>query len=69
VTIEKDEYRPGQPIMLRDAKLQIWLKTKGSRLWVIKKLKNDGTIELENPYSRRTKFVTRKLLQQRSRPP
>ena len=50
--------------MLRDVKLQIGLKTKGSRLWVIKELKTNGIVELESPYSRITKVVTRKLLQQ-----
>jgi len=69
VTIEKDEYRPGQPIMLREVKLQIGLKKKGSRLWLIKELKIDGTIELESPYSRMTKVVTRKLLQQKGHSP
>jgi len=64
VAIEKDAYKPGQPIMLRDVKLQIGLKTKGSRLWVIKELKTNGIVELESPYSRITKVVTRKLLQQ-----
>lgn len=55
--------------MFREAKLQKGLKKKGSRLWVIKELKTDETIELEDPYSRRTKIVTRKLLQQRGHPP
>jgi len=47
VTVDKDEYRPRQPIVFREAKLRKGLKKKGSRLWVIKELKNDGTIELE----------------------
>jgi len=46
-----------------------WLKTKGSRLWFVKEIKTDGTIELESPYSRRTKVVIGKLLQQRGHPP
>jgi len=32
------------------------------------KLKTGGTIELESPYSRITKIVTRKLLQQKGHP-
>ena len=39
VIIEKGEYRPRQPIILRSAKLKFkhrWLKTKWSSLWVIK---------------------------------
>jgi len=58
--------------MLRIAKLKFqprWLKTKGSRLWVIKKLRMDVTIELKSPYSRRTKVVTRKLFLQSDHPP
>ena len=68
----KVECRLGKSIMLRNAKLQfqpIGLKKKGSRLRVIKKLKTDETIELKSPYSRRTKVVTRKLLQQKCHPP
>jgi len=68
----QDEFRHGQPIMFRNAKLKFqprWLKTKGSSLWVVKEIKTNGTIELESPYSKRTKVVTRKLLQQRGRPP
>jgi len=66
--IMKDDFKPGQPIMLRSVKLKFhpsWLKKKGSRLWVIKEVITNGTIELESPYSRRTKVVTRKLLQLR----
>jgi len=33
------------------------------KLWVIKELKTDGSIELEEPYSRRTKVVTRRFVQ------
>jgi len=61
-----------QPIMVRSAKLKfhlIWLKKKWSRLWVIKEVRIDETIELESSYSTRTKVVTTKLLQQRGRPP
>jgi len=35
------------------------LKTKGSSLWVIKEIRTNETTELEIPYSRRTKVVTR----------
>jgi len=47
--------------MLRSVKLKFQprrLKTKGSNLRVIKEIRTDGTIELENPYSRRGKVVT-----------
>jgi len=54
VIIVKDELRAGQPIMMRSSKL----KTKRSSLCVIKEIRTDGTIELESPYSRRTKVVT-----------
>ncbi|KOM34586.1 hypothetical protein LR48_Vigan02g073600 [Vigna angularis] len=33
-----------------------------NRLWVIKDIKENGVIEIEAPYSRRVKMVTRKLL-------
>ena len=59
IIVEKYEYRLGQPIMFREAKKG--LKKKGSKLWVIKKLKIGGTIELGDPCSRQTKVVTRKL--------
>jgi len=48
----KDEFRPGQPIMLRNAKLKFQprgLKTNWLRLRVIKENRMDGTIELESP--------------------
>jgi len=63
--------KPRQPIMLRSAKLKFqprWLKTKWSRLCIVKEIRIDETIELENPNSRRTKVVTIKLLQ-RGHPP
>jgi len=67
----KDELKLGQPIMFSSYKIKLLprrLKTKGSSFWVIKEIKTDETIELENPYSRRIKNVIRKLLQQRAHP-
>jgi len=61
-----DEFKPGQPFKFRRGKLKFqpkWLKTKGLSLRVVKKIRTDGTIELESPFSRRTKVVTKKLLQ------
>jgi len=53
--------RPGQPIVMRKENLKISprrFKSKWSRLWVIRDIKVDGRIEIEAPYSRRTKMVT-----------
>ena len=33
-------------------------KSKWARLWIIRDIKVDGRIEIEAPYSRRTKLVT-----------
>jgi len=55
--VKEDEYNPGQPIRLGEARRKC--KKKKAKLWDIKKLKTDGTIELEDPYSRRTKVVTK----------
>jgi len=47
--IVHDEFKLGQPIMFRNAKLKFqprWLKTKGSRLWIAKEIKTDGTLKL-----------------------
>jgi len=35
------------------------LKTKWSSLWVVKEIKTDENIEIESPYSRRIKVLTR----------
>ena len=48
--MEGDEYRPGQPIMLNTGRGRGRKKKK--KLWVIKELKMDGKIEVEEPYSR-----------------
>ena len=52
---------PSQPMRHREVrkKGQKW----NLKLWVIKELKTDGSIELEEPYSRRTKVVTRRFVQ------
>jgi len=42
---------------------------KTKKLWVIKELKLDGTIEVEKPYSRKTKVITRTLAKQNNYPP
>jgi len=65
--VKEDEYRRGQPIKLREAKRKG--KKKKAKLWVIKKLKTNETIQLEDPYSRRIKVVTRKFVQQNGYPP
>jgi len=44
--VEEDEYRPGQPIMLNAGRGKGMKKIK--KLWVVKKLKMDGTIEVES---------------------
>jgi len=59
----EDEFKPGKPIMFKIKFLPRRLKTKWSSLWVVKEIIIDGTIELESPYSRRIKVITRKLLQ------
>jgi len=49
-SIMKDEFRLGQPIMFSSSKIKlllIRLKTKWSSLCVVKKIRTDGTIELE----------------------
>ena len=53
--------RPDQPIVMRKEHFKISprrLKSKWARLWVIRDIKVDGRIEIEAPYSRRTKLVT-----------
>ena len=45
------------------------LKIKWSNMWVLKEIRNDGTIEIEIPYSKRIKFVIMKMLQQMAHPP
>ena len=52
-----EEYRPGQPIMLNVGRGRGRKKTR--KLWVFKELKMDGKIEVEEPYSRRTKVITK----------
>jgi len=56
-----NELRLGQPIVMRKENLKISpkrFKSKWSRLWVIRDIKVDGRIEIEAPYSSRTKLVT-----------
>jgi len=60
--VEEDEYQPGQPIMLSAGRGKGMKKTKN--LWVIKELKLDGKIEVEEPYTRKTKVITRALVKQ-----
>ncbi|XP_027927803.1 uncharacterized protein LOC114184687 [Vigna unguiculata] len=53
--------KPGQPIVMRKEHLKISprrFKSNWARLWVIRDIKVDGRIEIEAPYSRRTKLVT-----------
>ena len=53
--------RPGQPTVMRKESLKISpgrFKSNWARLWVIRDIKVDGRIEIEAPYSRRTKLVT-----------
>jgi len=53
--------RPGQPIVMRKEQLKISprrFKSKWARLWIIRDIKVDERIEIEAPYSRRTKLVT-----------
>jgi len=52
--MKEEEYRPRQPIMLNAGRGK-GMKTK--KLWVIKKLKLDGIIEVEEPYSRKMKVI------------
>jgi len=61
----KDDFKPDKPIMLRSAKLRFHLrgkKKKCSGLWFIKEVRDDGTIELESPYSRRTKSCNHEVV-------
>ncbi|XP_027936376.1 uncharacterized protein LOC114191404 [Vigna unguiculata] len=56
-----NELRLGQPIVMRKEHLKISprrFKSNWARLWVIRDIKVDGRIEIEAPYSRRTKLVT-----------
>jgi len=64
--VEKDEYQPRQPIMLNAGRGKGMKKTK--KLWVVKKLNMDGTIEVEASYSRKTKVRTRALAKQNNYP-
>ena len=51
----KDDFKPSQPIMFSSYKLKLLprrLKIKWAILWVIKEIRTDGTIELQNPYSK-----------------
>ncbi|XP_014489940.1 uncharacterized protein LOC106752719 [Vigna radiata var. radiata] len=48
--VKNDELKPGKPVSHKN------------RLWVIKDIKVNGVLEIEAPYSRRIKLVTRKLL-------
>ncbi|KAG2390576.1 uncharacterized protein HKW66_Vig0220180 [Vigna angularis] len=48
--IASDEPKPGKPVRFKN------------KLWVIKNIKINGVLEIEAPYSRRVKLVTRKLL-------
>ncbi|XP_017416688.2 uncharacterized protein LOC108327503 [Vigna angularis] len=50
IEVKSDELKPGKPVNLKN------------RLWVIKDIKANGVLEIEAPYSRRIKLVTRKLL-------
>ena len=53
--------RLGQPIVMRKEHLKISprrFKSNWASLWVIRDIKADGRIEIEAPYSRRTKLVT-----------
>jgi len=65
--LEEDEYRLEQRIMLRAGRGKGMKKTK--KLWIIKELKMDRTIEVEKPYSRKTKVITRALVKHNNYPP
>ena len=65
--VEGEEYRPGQPIMLNAGRGRGRKKTR--KLWVIKELKKDGKIEVEEPYSRRAKVITKARVNQDKYPP
>ena len=65
--VEGDEYRPGQPIMVNAGRGRGRKKMK--KLWVIKELKMDEKIEVEEPYSRRTKVITKTWVEQDNYPP
>jgi len=64
-------FRLRPPIILRNAKLKFQPRRlkKMFKFMVIIEVKMDGNIELESLYSKRTKVVTRKLLQHRAQPP
>jgi len=64
--VEEDEYQPGQLIMLTVGRGKGMKKTK--KLWVIKELKLDGKIEVEEPYTRKTKVITRALVKRNNYP-
>jgi len=65
--VEENEYQPGQPIMLSAGRGKGMKKTK--KLWVIKELKLDGKIEVEKPYTRKMKVITRALVKQNNYSP
>ena len=65
--VEGEEYRPGQPIMLNVGRGRGRKKTR--KLWVIKELKKDGKIEVEEPYLRRIKVITKARVEQDKYPP
>jgi len=65
-SIMKYEFKLGQPIMFHNSKIKLFhrrLKTKWSSLWVVQEIRTNGNIEIENPYSKRVKVVTMKMLQ------
>jgi len=65
--VEGDEYRLGQPIMLNACRVRGRKKTK--KLWVIKELRMAKKIEVKEPYSRRTKAITKTQVEKDNYPP
>jgi len=65
--VEEDEYRSGQPIMLNAGRVKGMKKAK--KLCVIKELMLDRTIEVEKPYTRKKKVITRALTKRNNYPP
>ena len=57
--MEEDVYWPGQPIMLNAGRGKGMKNLK--KLWVTKELKLNGTIEVEKPFARKTKVITKAL--------
>jgi len=65
----KDGLKPGQPIVVTNPKMKLLPKrfsSKLSNLWIVNKTNDDGTVKIENPYSRKTKIVVKQMLKRRT---